>query len=546
MSFDVEGAKKAGYSDKEIQSFLGQKSAPESAPKGFDREAAKAAGYSDKEIDKFVRQSEISKTRSVISAPVKGVIKGAEQLSQLHDPLQMVINQLLPQKESQLSQLTERFLPTKDEAAEGFLERAGKIAPSAALGGGGIIPTLLASLGGGALGEIAKAEGLGETGQAVSETVGMGLPGLIKGAAKGVASFIKSPLEKLTSGLTKPRAVGAKLAEKAVISPARQEKTIANLNREASKLAETTLKKEVPLAEQIRNGVDFESQFEQRFGALQKVAEKANPEIDITPVSKFMSETASKYRGIPKLHPEAAKIKTEVKAFGNRAPSDLKSALRTYRSNNKKIRGIYETSRLTGKQQEYVDFLVDYNKNLAKSFEETLPKNSPWVKEFKDTNQFYKGYRDAQKTIAQIEPILGQKPTPSSIKKLASDPKAQKKLELSMGKKGADEIVQIAKDLELATESIKRIPAKDLKAWDFILPLGVFVPGVHIPAGAVAAKKALDFSRRGYGLLLSTPARRAAYSDALKAINEGNKSLYIKAAKDLEKAFNQEDSDSNS
>lgn len=491
-------------------------------------------------------KKEISKTRSVLSAPLKGAIKGAEELSKFADPTQILLNVLAPQKESMLSQLSERVLPTKDEPAERFLERAGKIAPNAALGGAGIIPAIIQTLAGAAGGEIAKEEGLGETGQGIAEAVSMGLPGLIKAAGTKAASLLKAPVQKMASGLTKSRAVGAKLAEKAVISPARQEKTIANLNREASKLAETTLKKEVPLAEQIKNGVDFESQFQQRFGALEKMAERANPEIDISPVSKMMSETASKYRGIPKLHPEAAKIKGEVKAFGNRAPTDLKSALRTYRSNNKKIKGIYETSRLTGKQQEYVDFLVDYNKKIAESFENTLPKDSAWVKEFKDTNKFYKGYRDAQKTMAQLEPILGQKPTPGAIRKLANDAKAQQKLELSMGKKGADEIVQIAKDLELATESIKNIPARELKAWDLVLPLSIFVPGVKIPGAVVTGKKALDFSRRGYGIFLTTAARRKSYSNALKAINDGNKAAYIKSAQELEKSFNQDTEESSS
>lgn len=540
MSFDVEGAKKAGYSDQEIQSFLGQKSAPKTESNGFDVEGAKAAGYSDSEINKFVANNKISRVRSIASAPVKGIIKGSEQLSHLADPTQMILNLLAPQKESTLSKLAEQVLPTHNEGLENVLERSGKIAPAAALGGGGALSTILSALGGGALGELAKEQGIGETGQSVAELGGMGIPGILRGAAKGAASFLKSPIEKLTSGLTKPRAVGAKFAEKAIISPARQEKTIANLNREASKFAETTLKKEVPLTEQIKNGVDFESQFEQRFGVLQKVAEKANPEIDISPVSKFMSETASKYRGIPQLHPEAAKIKTEVRAFGNRAPTDLKSALHTYRSNNKKIKGIYETSRLTGKQQEYVDFLVDYNKNIAKSFENTLPKDSAWVKEFKDTNQFYKSYRDAQKTLGLIEPIIEQKATPASIRKFASDPKLQKKLELSMGKKGADEIVQIAKDLELATDSIKKIPAKEFNVWNSIFPLSILIPGVKIPGGVFTAHKVLDVGRRGYGFLLSTPSRRASYQKALKAINEGNKALYIQAAEDFKKALGRE------
>ncbi len=541
MKFDVEGAKKAGYSDQEIQSFLSQKAPSEGRSKSFDSDAAKAAGYSDEEISDFLKKNEISKTRSVISAPVKGAIKGAEELSSLADPAQLILNQIMPKKESLLSKLSEKVLPTKDEAAERVLERIGKNAPIAALGAGGVIPALTQAITGGISGEVAKEEGIGETGQGIAEAVGMGLPAIAKGLGKGAISLLKSPVERFSSGLTKPRAVGAKLAERAIMSPARQEKSIAKLNEEASKLARQSVEKELPLAKQIEQGIDFEGQFEKNFGALQSMAEKANPDIDISPVSKFMSETASKYRGIPKLHGEAAKIKSEVKAFGNHAPTDLKTALRTYRSNNKKIKGIYETSRLTGKQQEYVDFLVDYNRNLAKSFEDTLPKDSAWIKEFKDLNKGYKNYKDTLKTLDILKPIYGDNVTPSNVAKLADDAKTYKKLQLAMGDKGASEISQIAKDLRTATESVKKIPAKDLKWYEGYLPLSIFVPGIHVPAGAVATKKGIDFARRGYGWFLSTPARRASYSKALKGLIENNRSLYIKGAEELKKSVDSEE-----
>ena len=47
MAFDVEGAKKAGYSDAEIAAHLAQQS-------NFDVAGAKKAGYSDADIVKHL------------------------------------------------------------------------------------------------------------------------------------------------------------------------------------------------------------------------------------------------------------------------------------------------------------------------------------------------------------------------------------------------------------------------------------------------------------------------------------------------------------
>lgn len=539
MSFDAEAAKRAGYSDAEIQSFL-QK---QQTPKTFDAQAAKEAGYSDKEISDFLNKNKISKTRSVISAPIKGILKGAEELSQFSNPLNPILQQIAPQKTSLLQNTVEDVLPTKDEAAEQYLERAGNLLPTVALGGEGVVMPILQAASGALLGTLAKEEGVGDLGQGISEAIGIGLPGLMKAASKTVSSFLKSPVEKLPSGLTKPRAIDAKLSKRAILTPKTQESAIAKLNDEASKLGQSVIEKEVPLAKQIQEGMDFESQFEKGFGQIQKMAESANPEIDITPLSQFFSESAAKYRGIPKLHPEAAKISTEIKAFRKNTPIELKKLLRVYRSNGKKIKNIYETSRLTGKQQEYVDFLIDYNRNIAKSFEKTLPEDSAWLNQFKDENKRYKQYKDAQKTLQLVSPILEQRATPSSITKFAEDKVLQKKLQMAMGENGSSQIVQIARDVKQASTAIKNIPVKELSLWDKILPLSVFVPYGHIPGGVVTAKKSLDWLRRGYGWFLSTPARRAAYNEALKAIIDGNRSSYIKAAQELQRLSSEDSED---
>lgn len=215
--------------------------------------------------------------------------------------------------------------------------------------------------------------------------------------------------------------------------------------------------------------------------------------------------------------------------------------MKIYRSNNQKIRNIYETSRVTGKQQEYVDFLVDLNKNIAKSFENTLPKDSAWMKQFKDLNADYRQYKSALKTMNELKPILEERATPSSIQKLAGDMKKQKQLQTVMGQKGADEVIQIAKDLRDATESIKRMQVKKFSPWENIMPFGVLIPGIKIPASYYGAKKGLGALQRGYGWYLSSAQRRAAYNQALKAISNNDLKAYEKAVKTILRLRKSED-----
>lgn len=72
MTFDVAGAKKAGYSDEEIENFL-EKNNP-----NFDREGAKKAGYSAQEIDNFLAQPKSQSS----SNPLQSINRALAQIPQ--------------------------------------------------------------------------------------------------------------------------------------------------------------------------------------------------------------------------------------------------------------------------------------------------------------------------------------------------------------------------------------------------------------------------------------------------------------------------------
>ena len=460
-----------------------------------------------------------SKGKSLASAAGRGLLEGAQALRIPGVSLPQTVN--LQQAEAYL----DRVAPVRDENAERIVRRGAKLLPTAAVGPESIAlkgaQLALGTLGG----ELASALGAGKTGQSVGEVAGL----LGPSAIKGIKGFLSAPTEKLPSGLTKPRAVESGRKGSGVISPQRQEETLGKLNEEAKSLAESSLKKRLPILEDIEKGVDFDAKFSHGFKELQDIAKKANPNIDTAPVRTLMRDTLEKYTGIPNLHGDAKKVITEIKAFGRKPAINLDSLLRTYRSNNQKIKNIYETSRLTGTQKEYVDFLTDMNRSIAQSFKSTLPEDSYFVKQFEDLNKEYGQYRNALKTQASLKPILGGSPTPANLKKLA-DPKTEKRLSLAVGEEGAKEITQIAKDLDAASSAIKSIPKKDLGRWNALLPLAYVadIPGI-LKAG-IGIHKLKNVSSWLYGRWLSNPAQRDAYKNALEAIKSGNIGAYGKAA----------------
>lgn len=349
------------------------------------------------------------------------------------------------------------------------------------------------------------------------------LEGEVAGKApRGLKALFGEPAT-MESGLTKYRAMEAKRPGMAVITPARQEKLVTGLNKEATDLAKASVEKHLPVAKKIEEGFDFGKQWEEGFGRLKKAAEKYNPEIDITPVSQLLRETRGKYTGIPKLHDEAAKVMREVRAFAQKPQTGMGNLLRIYRSNNQKLKDIYVKARTEGKQEEYVNFLEDMNRAIATSFENTLPADSAWMKQFREMNRNYANFRNTEKALIQLKPILGGEPTPANLAKFASDPKAQKRLELSMGKEGAQEIVQLSKDLISAIDSIKQMTKSDWKKWHALLPLNFLIPGIGKAVGLGAAiYKGTDLARRAYGFWLSQPAKRKALDQAFKAIAEND------------------------
>lgn len=514
--FDFEGARRAGYSDQEISSFIGEQNPH------FDVQGAIQSGYSPEEVN--VHLSELrqpSRTKSLLSAGAKGLRRGGATL-----------NQLLPKgpiPEELAERAFEEVLPSQEKGAEKFIERAGELAPIVATGPEGLGAKGLQVGAGAIAGHLAEKAGLGKTGQGIAEAGALSIPGLAKAGFKTAKSALTRETEKLPSGLTKLKALEAKNPERASLESIKQKEAIKKLNTEASGLTKKAIEKNIPIYKEIEKGFDFPQHFEKRFGELQKTAEKANPEINITPVSELLQKTREKYRGIPSLHADAIKIGKEVRAFGNRPQTGLRSLYRIYRSNNQKLKHIYETAFTGGKQKEYADFLVDMNKSIAQSFEQTLPKESAWMDSFRGLNKEYSQFQATKKALSELKSLLGGNPSLEKLEKFANDEKTFKKLSMSMGPNGAREIRQIATDLKQSKDAIKRIPVKDLSGFDKAYPLAYLIPGLKFIAAGMTAYKGIKSAKYLYGMYLSTPATRRAYQESLRALISKDLPAYIKA-----------------
>lgn len=483
----------------------------------FNYKKAKEAGYTDEEINNFLsKEKDVGNIQSASSAYLKGLAEESHGINPLGNfgPVPLELGK----------KVMEHFLPSKEEHE--WARRAGKLTPVVALGEGSL-PLKAAELAASTLGgEYAKEEGLGELGQTLTEAASMGLPGLVKGVTKAGIKAIKSTPSKLPSGLNEISAIDSKLSKFGTISKERQAAVIGKLNQEASKIAEKSVEKHLPISKELKKGVDLEGRLHEDFGKLKLAAEKSNPEIDITPISELLSENSKKYKGIPNPSSEVKSIISEVKALRNKPQTGLSNLLKIFRDNNKKMKHIYETAMIGGKQEEYVNFLRSLNKSIEQSFERTLPEDSAWLSQFKKLNNEFREIKNAEKTTGRLKGILSSKPKLSELDKLISDVKTQERLRLSMGKEGANEIIQIASDLRKSHDALKKMPSKQFNKFDHAFPLYYLIPFV---GKAIGGYKTAQAGRYFLGWIMSTPSRRRAYTDALNAFAKSDLEGYKKA-----------------
>jgi len=535
MKDRIAKAKKAGYSDSEILEYLSSNS--EYRPKV---QKALESGYEPSEILSFLGSKEKNKQRKeeyphgVASYVAKHPKEAAASFAteNILRPLEAITSGASPAGVASLISGKGVHTPLSDYASEksGFNELSdlakeeGEVLNSLGM----LIPFERAAKG--ASKTLSRASKLSPKKPPSTSVFSKPLEAERGLGSKVLGEFSGEP-ERMASGLAKPRALEAANPKLGLITKERQEKAISKLDEEAQSLIKSKIKERIPLSKKFEEGFDFRKHYEKEFGDLLKSANEANPQININPVSSFLRDTSMNYRGIPTLHRDAKMVTREIDNFRTRAPSTLKDLLKVRRSNTQKLNEIYERRLLSGKRREYADFLNNLNKKIDESIGQTLPEDSAWFKRYSDLMKEYKDFRSAQDALNFLEPLLREKINTSSLTRLATDPKKQSYLKIKMGEEGAAEVIQIAKDLVSARNAIKNIPVREWSKFDAIWPIS----WLWKPSGIITtAKRGVDWGRRGYGYLLSSPARRKAFDEALHAVAANDLQAYKEATKSLQ------------
>lgn len=124
-----------------------------------------------------VEEKDISRFRSLVSAPLKGLLKELPDIAKMHDPVLAALSMFLPKtsQEKFYQEQVEEKLPTQPEFVEKSLERFGKMIPYAAIGGW---PGIARAVIGASAGQAVEEVGGGPIPQAVAEIIPAGLPSL--------------------------------------------------------------------------------------------------------------------------------------------------------------------------------------------------------------------------------------------------------------------------------------------------------------------------------------------------------------------------------
>ena len=151
----------------------------------FEIQPPKPSKESQGDFSKYELRDKPSRLRSILSAFPKGVLKEARQqlvnTPLLGSGLESLQGTGIAKTDEQIEDILNKVLPTQeDKFIERGLERGGRIAPYAAVGGGNLAAQGLKSVLGGLAGEGAKDLGAPPLVQALTEIAAMGAPSLGK------------------------------------------------------------------------------------------------------------------------------------------------------------------------------------------------------------------------------------------------------------------------------------------------------------------------------------------------------------------------------
>lgn len=586
----INEAKKAGYSDDEIVSFLSEKDSKFSEK----YKMAKEEGYSSSDILQHLSPPKREKSypeRSAIEAITHGPTEYATRLLGAYGDILDLAHlqqkeQLLPGQKARLQaeqQLPEQYLPylggddlapeyarlPSSSESRQFLQKLG--APEGE-------PTTL-------LGRISTALS-GAAGGAHALGAGGALPQILRGAAVGqgarevgapnwlasvldVGATLANPVSitkealKYTSGL--PKRLAGRVKKPTAVSPGQATKIAENLEGDFRKISEELLAKnqtyksmkDLPefeenlskgfekvetLAKDIKGKVEAEDLKKSLLSKFKKTAnlgseseESILRQLEETPGKKSKKIVLAPAKGITASDYEKAYSK-EIRSLLKEIPNVDASAealVDQYRKNNKALTQYFESGSSIAKNNAKRDALLDYNQAIAESFEKNF-KDSEFSKLFKETNKIFSEKRSIEDLETWVDSIFTH--GPKKAEKIFSNEKLQRSAEKILGKDGVQQVKQLTKDLLTEEQARKLIKASEKAG--FSLNGKDALKYLVFPKWATVPPKAKSLAQAAYNQRLLKPQTRLLWGNYLNEMKTGK---YEKAAHTLEELARSEE-----
>lgn len=441
-----------------------------------------------------------------------------------------------PELYEKIQSKIKEYLPTRDEPLEKGLKRAGSIAPFAAAGGGGVLPTALITVASALGGQIAEESGMPPLVQSLFE--------LGAGAAAGAAPLPSKISPKLSeSGL--PFRRFEKVNKPKKVSEGRAKKILETSEKDFRKLADDILK-EHPTFQEAKSDPLYKEKLAQNFEQVREKAKEIQEPIEKRQLTSFMKRRARtakrEMKGITPSEQEATFNKEYKDLIDKVANGPDKFSVATtvdqYRKNSSELSDYFDPSKSKGVNKGKRDALLEYNRGIQELYETKFP-GSEFSRIFKEQNKKWSdasALEDIHESIANIFP--GDKINFKEVKNILNpqNQNLRRPYKQIMGTKGFNNFQKLLRDFTRLENPLSLIKKADKAGFKDLAGLATgYILHPQVTKGVAVVKYGKEGIQRAFDTLLDKPQLTVVWDSALRNLQKGN-------FKEAEKQFKELDS----
>ena len=405
-------------------------------------------------------KNEPSRAQSLRNAVVTGLSEGAAGISA---PSFTAGIGPIP-VEKGLNILKSQF-PHQQKLPEELIERASKIAPYVALGGGGLLAKASQLATGTIAGHLAKKLGAGETLQGLAEAAG--------------TLRIKGP-PAIEGKISQPRAAIRPIepSKMGFITPDRAATQLSKIDHEAADIAKTIGQKNQifrSVSESIKEGQPIKERFNKVFDSLEKTAREYNPEINAKPLNQFLKTEASLYEKTGAPTQLSRFVTDQIQGWQKEGSNSLYNMFRRFRLNNQKTGELYREMPPGQARDQMINFLQRMNNSISESFHGALEKGQPglvpkgqaipeslWLKAFDESNRAYGVWKNTQQVNRILDPLLQKNLTDQQLSSFIKNPRPWEEVSRLLGPEESQKLKSTLMDVQKARDAISNIKQQKL------------------------------------------------------------------------------------